>query len=175
MHKKTAAVGGASWWVWIEWPPHLNFASYTHVLGTPFSLDTHYHHTACQIGYFMDTHISLYAAVQLIRTAACDVTNIHVWNSNIEEKDFIISGSSFILKEESLITHMYTLVYVCAHMYYTPTHMHAFTYVHVYMYISRCPYALADMHMHCIYESHLVTTMVPSYSAIASLHEGGHT
>ena len=55
MHKKTAAVGGASWWLWIEWPLHLNFASYTHVLVTPFSLDTHYHHTACQIGYLMDT------------------------------------------------------------------------------------------------------------------------
>ena len=23
-------VGGASWWVWIEWPPHLKFASYKH-------------------------------------------------------------------------------------------------------------------------------------------------
>ena len=83
-------------------------------------------------------------------TAACDVTNIHVhvWNSNIEEKDFIISGSSFILKEESLITHMYTLVYVCTHMYYTPTHVRAFTYIHVYMYISIC--TLVDIHMHLL-------------------------
>ena len=27
-----AGVGGASWWMWLEWSPHLNFASYTHVL-----------------------------------------------------------------------------------------------------------------------------------------------
>ena len=30
----------------------------------------------------------------------------------LRKRNFIISGSSFILKEESLITYMYTLVYV---------------------------------------------------------------